>query len=261
MKKILTIAGSDPSGGAGIQADLKTITCHKMYGMSVITAITAQNTLGVQKVFPVKKEALVAQLQSVFEDIFPDAVKIGQIPDRKLTDLTAKMLKKYEPKNIVVDPCMVSTSGHRLIDESAIAIFEKDIFPYCACITPNILEAEYLLGDEIKEINMKEAAKALCEKYGTPVLVKGGHGSGEYSTDFLYDGGEFYQFSQKRIDNPNTHGTGCTLSSAIACNLAKGQSLHDAIFDAKEYISGAIAYKLNIGHGRGPLFHAYNVKI
>lgn len=259
MKTVLAIAGSDPSGGAGIEADLKTITVHKMYGMCVITAITAQNTLGVQKVYPLKKDIISAQLESVLSDITPDAIKIGEIADRNSVKAVLKIFSKYNPKNIVCDPCMISTSGHRLIDESALSLIEKEIFPKCSVITPNIPEAEYLLGEEIKDNEINMAAERLNEKYDVPVLVKGGHGSHDNSSDFLCDGEKISEFPGKRIDNPNTHGTGCTFSSAIACNLANGYALSEAIKNSKNYISGAIGYGLNLGHGRGPLFHAYSI--
>ena len=243
MYKVLTIAGSDCSGGAGIQADIKTITAHGMYAMSAITSLTAQNTTGVYGVMDSTPEILGKQLDCIFNDIFPDAVKIGMVSDKELIKVIAEKLKEYKPKNIVLDTVMVATSGR----------------PLATVITPNIPEAEVLGNCKIEcEKDLKDTAIALYEKYGCNVLVKGGH-LNDTATDILCCNGEITEFKGERIDNNNTHGTGCTLSSAIACNLAKGLDLPDAIRNSKEYLVGALKYNLNIGKGNGPLNHCYKI--
>ncbi len=257
MRTALSIAGSDCSGGAGIQADLKTMTMNGVFGMSVITALTAQNTLGVTGIAEVTPEFLAQQLDAVFTDIYPDAVKIGMVSSNKLIQGIAERLRFYQAKNIVVDPVMVATSGSRLIETDAIATLKKELLPLASVITPNIPEAEILTGREIStRDDMEDAANYINEAYGCAVLLKGGH-SIQDASDFLYDGGEFRWFEGRRIDNPNTHGTGCTLSSAIAANLAKGFTLEEAVERGKEYISGALGDMLNLGRGAGPLNHAF----
>lgn len=260
MKTALTIAGSDCSGGAGIQADLKTMLANGVYGMSVITALTAQNTTGVSAIMNVTPEFLGQQLDSVFEDIFPDAVKIGMVSDKELIGVIADKLKQYRPRHIVVDPVMVATSGARLIADDAVAVLQKDLFPLATVLTPNIPEAEVLLGRRIASAGeMAKGAEEIGRKYGCGVLCKGGHSIND-ANDLLYADGELLWFEGRRIDNPNTHGTGCTLSSAIAANLAKGHSLKEAVKLAKEYISGALAAMLDLGRGSGPLHHGYRIK-
>lgn len=257
MQTALTIAGSDSSGGAGIQADLKTMIMNGVYGMSAITALTAQNTTGVRGIFEVTPEFLQDQLDAVFEDIFPDAVKIGMVSDAKLIYTIAERLKFYQAKHIVVDPVMVATSGSRLLKDDAVEALTKELLPLAEVATPNIPEAEVLWGEKIeKEEHMLAAAKAISRKYGCAVLLKGGHAINE-ANDLLFKEGEALWFSGQRIENPNTHGTGCTLSSAIAANLAKGFTLEEAIRRAKDYISGALAAMLDLGKGSGPLDHGY----
>lgn len=259
MYKILTIAGSDCSGGAGIQADIKTITAHGMYAMSAITSLTAQNTTGVYGIYDSSAEFLCKQLDCIFTDIFPDAVKIGMVSDKKLIKAIADKLKEYNAVNIVVDPVMVSTSGSRLLKEDAIEALEKELMPLALVITPNLAEAGVLLGKEIRNVeDMKNAACKLSEKYGCSVLIKGGH-LDEMATDVLFDKGNIYEFSSERIDTKNTHGTGCTLSSAIACNAGKGYSLEKSIKNAKDYLTGALKAGLNIGKGNGPVNHCYKI--
>ena len=259
IKKVLTIAGSDSSGGAGIQADIKTITVHKMYAESVITALTAQNTTGVSGIMEVTPEFTAAQLDSVFTDIFPDAVKIGMVSSEKIIEVIAEKLKFYGAKNIVLDPVMVSTSGSRLISETAINALTGKLIPLSDIITPNIPEAEVLSGIEIKnEQDMIKAAEKISEFYKGVILVKGGHLVND-ATDLLYQNGQYEWFSSERIENPNTHGTGCTLSSAIACNLANGNTAAKSIENAKKYLTGALKAQLDIGKGSGPLMHNYNI--
>lgn len=256
MHTALTIAGSDSSGGAGIQADIKTMTMLGVYAMSAITALTAQNTTGVRAIFEVTPKFLEQQLDAIFEDIPPDAVKIGMVASADLIQTIAQKLKFYGAKNIVVDPVMVATSGAKLIDDNAVETLKKFLFPLATVITPNIPEAEKLSNIKIKTADdMKTAAKNIFESYGCAVLCKGGHSLND-ANDILYDG-EFKIFSGKRISTANTHGTGCTLSSAIAAGLAKNLSLSDAIDAAKNYISGALAAGLNLGKGRGPMNHAF----
>lgn len=257
MKSVLTIAGSDCSGGAGIQADLKTITMHGLYGMSVITSLTAQNTLGVSGIFPVDKEFVLQQLQAVFEDIRPDAVKTGMLFSSEIICAVVESLKNYKAQNIVVDPVMVSTSGSRLLADDALECVKNTLLPLAKVITPNIPEAEVLAERKIRSAwDMEEAAKTLYEKYGCAVLCKGGHATAQ-ADDFLFFQGQGLWLKNQKIANPNTHGTGCTLSSALACNLAKGLSLEDSCAKAKAYVFGAINAFLSLGKGRGPLHHGY----
>lgn len=257
MKKVLTIAGSDPSGGAGVQADLKTICAHKLYGMAVITAMTAQNTQGVYGVEEASPGFLAKQLDAVFSDIFPDSIKIGMLSSAPLIEVVVERLKHYGAKNIVLDPVMISTSGQKLLDESAFDALTKKLMPIVSLITPNALEAEALSGEKITdEASIKRIGKKLYERYGVAVLIKGGHLDGKEAIDYLYDG-NFYQYALKRVDNPNNHGTGCTLSTAIACALAKGEGLERSVKKAKDYLYGALLAGLDLGKGVGPLNHMY----
>ena len=259
MKTALTIAGSDSSGGAGIQADLKTMIANGVYAMTAITALTAQNTTGVQGIFEVTPEFLEQQIDSVFTDIRPDAVKIGMVSSVGLIESIAKKLKQYEAENIVVDPVMVATSGSRLISEDAIGALKELLLPMATVLTPNIPETEVLSGMEVKTADdMIAAAKYISETYHCAVLCKGGHQLND-ANDLLYRDGSYRWFNGKRINNPNTHGTGCTLSSAIASGLAKGMTLDDAVENAKEYISGALAAMLDLGAGSGPMNHAFDI--
>ena len=273
MKTALTIAGSDSCGGAGIQADIKTMTMNGVYAMSAVTALTAQNTTGVTDIMEVPPSFLKAQLDAVITDIFPDAVKTGMVASSELIKTIADAVKNYSIKNLVVDPVMVATSGSKLISEEAIETLKKELLPLAAVITPNIPEAEVLLentslsGMDSKnlritsEFEMEEAARKIYQEFGCAVLVKGGHNVNDAS-DFLYgkdENGNIIAkwFKGRRINNPNTHGTGCTLSSAIAANLAKGETLENAVEKAKEYISGALEAGLNLGKGAGPLMHNF----
>ena len=260
MKTALTIAGSDSSGGAGIQADLKTMIANGVYAMTAITALTAQNTTGVQGIFEVTPEFLEQQIDSVFTDIRPDAVKIGMVSSVGLIESIAKKLKQYEAVNIVVDPVMVATSGSRLISEDAIGALKELLLPMATILTPNIPETEVLSGMEVKTADdMVAAAKYISETYHCAVLCKGGHQLND-ANDLLYRNGDYKWFNGKRIDNPNTHGTGCTLSSAIASNLAKGYDLDTAVERAKAYISGALAAMLDLGQGSGPMDHGFDFR-
>ncbi|MFV0424553.1 MAG: bifunctional hydroxymethylpyrimidine kinase/phosphomethylpyrimidine kinase [Bacilli bacterium] len=260
MKKVLTIAGSDCSGGAGIQADLKTITTNGVYAMSVLTALTAQNTVGVQAIAEVDSSFVGAQLDSVFTDIFPDAIKIGMVLNEDIIDVIAEKLKYYNALKIVVDPVMVSTSGAQLISEEAIYNLKTKLFPLASIITPNILEAEILANMKINNIeDMIMATKKIHEEYGCAVLCKGGHSVND-ANDLLYINGKYQWFTERRIDNPNTHGTGCTLSSAIASNLAKGYSLIESVENSKNYITNALLAMLDLGQKSGPLNHMWELK-
>ena len=260
MNTCLSIAGSDPSGGAGIQADLKTMTVNGVYAMCAITALTVQNTLGVTNILEVGPEFLGQQLDAVFQDIRPDAVKVGMVSSAGLIRVIAQKLRQYGAENVVVDPVMVSTSGSRLLESDAAAALREELFPLAAVVTPNIPEAQALSGRDIHTPeDMEAAAKAVGDTYGCAVLCKGGHSLND-ANDYLYCQGQGRWFLGQRIGNPNTHGTGCTLSSAIAANLAKGQDLETAVATAKEYLSGALAAMLDLGHGSGPLDHAYPLR-
>ena len=257
MKTALTIAGSDASGGAGIQADIKTMLANGVYAMSAITALTAQNTMGVQGIYEVSADFLAQQIDSVFADIRPDAVKIGMVSSAEIIGTIAEKLTSENAENIVVDPVMVATSGARLLREDAIESLKKYLLPIATILTPNIPEAELLTGMRIQtEQDMMQAAKRIGEAYQCAVLCKGGHQIND-ANDCLYEKGELIWLRGKRIDNPNTHGTGCTLSSAIAANLAKGMELQKAVVQAKEYISDALEAMLDLGHGSGPLHHGF----
>ena len=258
-KTTLTIAGSDSSGGAGIQADIKTMQANGVYAMSAITALTAQNTTGVSGIFEVTPEFLGQQLDAVFTDIYPDAVKIGMVASAELVKMIAFKLKEYKAERIVVDPVMVSTSGSRLISEEVIQILKTELFPLASVLTPNIPEAEVLFGASIHSAeDMERAAQAISEEYHCAVLLKGGHQLND-ANYLLYAEEKSRWFYGRRIDNPNTHGTGCTLSSAIASNLAKGYGLEEAVERAKEYISGALAAMLDLGAGSGPMDHGFDI--
>lgn len=253
----LTIAGSDSSGGAGIQTDVKTMLINRVYAMSALTALTAQNTTGVTGIYEVSDEFLEQQLDSIFTDIYPEAVKIGMVSNQALIISIAKKLKEYNARNIVIDPVMIATSGAKLIDDEAIDTLKEYLLPMATVLTPNIPEAEILADMKIKnEPEMVEAAALIGEKYGCAVLIKGGHAIND-ANDLLYQKGHYQWFKEKRIDNFNTHGTGCTLSSAIAANLAKGDSLEKSIEKAKKYISKALAAMLDLGSGSGPMDHGW----
>lgn len=258
MKTALTIAGSDSSGGAGIQADLKTMTMNGVYAMSVITSLTAQNTTGVTDILDVPAKFVTEQIDAVFTDIRPDAVKIGMLSSSDIIHAVTEGIIKYSPDHVVLDPVMVATSGARLLQEDAVQTLTEELIPQVDLITPNIPEMELLAGMDIhtKE-DMEQASRKTGEKFGCAVLCKGGHSIND-ANDLLYtDEGEFFWFEGRRIDNPNTHGTGCTLSSAIASNLAKGFDLRDSVDRAKEYISGALGAMLDLGKGSGPMNHAF----
>lgn len=259
MKTALSIAGTDPSGGAGIQADLKTMTMNGVFAMSAITALVAQNTTGVKAIVEMTPEFVGQQIDVVFEDIPPDAVKIGMVSSTPLIEVIAERLRFYQAKNIVVDPVMVATSGDRLISEEAVDTLKRCLLPLATVVTPNIPEAEILSGMTIgSEADMEAAAGKISREYSCAVLLKGGHNVND-ANDLLYAHGTGKWFYGKRIQNPNTHGTGCTLSSAIASNLAKGFDLETAVERAKAYISGALAAMLDLGKGRGPMQHNFNL--
>lgn len=259
MKTALTIAGSDSSGGAGIQADIKTMSANGVFAMSAITALTAQNTIGVTGIMDVTPEFLEKQLDAVFTDIYPDAVKIGMVSQKELTETIVKKLKQYDAKNVVVDPVMVATSGAKLISDEAIETLKDKLIPIADLITPNIPEAEVLGEIEIKTAeDMEKAAKDIGQRFNCAVLLKGGHNLND-ANDLLYADGKSYWFKGRRIDNPNTHGTGCTLSSAIASNLAKGMPMDKAVETAKRYISLALEAMLDLGKGSGPMNHSFAI--
>ena len=257
MKTALTIAGSDSSGGAGIQADIKTMTIHGVYAMSAITAMTAQNTTGVRAIQEATPDFLRQQLDAVFEDIRPDAVKIGMVSSSALIRVIADRLRFYGAGNVVVDPVMVASAGSSLIRQDAVQMLIRELLPISTLVTPNIPEAQVLSGLTIRDKeDMITAAKQIGDRYRCAVLLKGGHSVND-ANDLLYTDGELIWFEGKRIDNPNTHGTGCTLSSAIASNLAKGFTLAESVQRAKEYISGALSSMLDLGKGSGPVDHMY----
>ena len=260
MKTALTIAGSDSSGGAGIQADIKTMTANGVYATSAITALTAQNTTGVYGILESTPEFLANQLDCVFTDIFPDAVKTGMVSSTALIAVIADKLRQYKARNIVVDPVMVATSGARLISEEAVDALKEKLLPLATLLTPNIPEAEVLSGMTISDpAGMERAARAISEQYGCAVLCQGGHQISD-ADDLLWRNGAGVWFRGRRIQNSNTHGTGCTLSSAIAANLAKGYDLDRSVQRAKDYISGALAAMLDLGKGSGPMDHMFDLK-
>ncbi len=260
MRTALSIAGSDSSGGAGIQADMKTMSAHGVYAMTAITALTAQNTTGVISIQEATPQFLSDQLDAVFTDIFPDAVKIGMVSNAALIRVITRKLKQYDAKHIVVDPVMVATSGSRLMRDEALETLRQELLPIAEVVTPNLPEAEVLSGMEIKNADdMEKAAKYIADTYSCSVLLKGGHDLND-ANDLLYRNGEAQWFHGHRINNPNTHGTGCTLSSAIASNLAYGMELCEAVRRAKEYISGALSAMLDLGKGSGPMNHLFDLK-
>ena len=260
MKTALTIAGSDSSGGAGIQADIKTMTANGVYATSAITALTAQNTTGVYGILESTPEFLTNQLDCIFTDIFPDAVKTGMVSSTALIAVIADKLRQYGARNIVVDPVMVATSGARLISEEAVDALKEKLLPLATLLTPNIPEAEVLSGMTISDpAGMERAARAISEQYGCAVLCKGGHQISD-ADDLLWREDAGVWFRGRRIQNRNTHGTGCTLSSAIASNLAKGYGLDQSVRRAKDYISGALAAMLDLGHGSGPMDHMFDLR-
>ena len=257
MRTALTIAGSDSSGGAGIQADIKTMMANGVFAMSAITAMTAQNTTGVTAIMDATPEFLKAELDEVFTDIFPDAVKIGMVSKSSLIRVIAERLRFYKPGLIVVDPVMVATSGAKLISDEAVRTLREELLPLATILTPNIPETEVLSGMEVRgPEDMVRAAEKISRNYHCAVLCKGGHNVSD-ANDLLYRDGSYRWFYGKRIDNPNTHGTGCTLSSAIASNLAKGFDLDTSVERAKDYISGALGAMLDLGHGSGPMNHSF----
>ena len=259
MKKALTIAGSDSSGGAGIQADLKTFSAHGVFGMSVITAVTAQNTVGVFAVENISPDIISKQIDAIFEDIEVDGLKIGMVSIPETINAIANKLREYSPKNIVLDPVMVSKSGFHLLEPKARESLIKELIPLATIVTPNIPEAEVITGMEISNLDdMKKAAIIIYDLGPKNVLIKGGHLKDD-ATDVLFNGKEFKLFKKERINTKNTHGTGCTLSSAIASNLAKGDDVEDAVFKAKEYINIAIKHSLSLGKGVGPTNHFHTL--
>lgn len=259
MKTALTIAGTDPSGGAGIQADIKTMTANGVFATCAVTALVAQDTTGVKSIVECTPDFLAEELDCVFTDIFPDAVKTGMVSSIPLIRVIAAKLKEYGAKNLVVDPVMVATSGAKLLRSDAMEALAR-LLPMAEVLTPNIPEAEILSGLSITDATgMETAAKSISERYGCAVLCKGGHQIND-ADDLLWRHGVGKWFRGKRINNPNTHGTGCTLSSAIASNLAKGYGLDEAVERAKAYISGALAAMLDLGHGSGPMNHAFELQ-
>lgn len=257
IKKALTIAGSDSGGGAGIQADLKTFQELEVFGMTALTAVTAQNTLGVQAVYPMTADAVVKQIQSIGEDIGADAIKTGMLFNAEIIEEVSESLKFYQWDNVVVDPVMIAKGGASLLQLEAISAMKRFLLPISKVITPNIPEAEVLTGISIRTAEHKEeAAKRLWDMGVENVVIKGGHDENQSdSVDLLFDGREFYRFSSKRIKTKNTHGTGCTFSAVITAELAKGQSVYEAVLKAKDFIQAAIEEGIEIGHGHGPTNH------
>lgn len=257
MKKVLSIAGSDPSGGAGIQADIKTITAHKMYAMTAVTALTVQNTTGVFGVFEAPAKFVAKEIDSVMDDIFPDAVKIGMVSDEGIVRTIAERLSFWKAKNIVCDPVMVATSGGKLMNEGARAALIEVLIPLAEVITPNIPEAVVLSGVPIyTRKDMLRAAEKIARQYGGWIVIKGGH-LPNAADDLLFRDGKAVWLEGEKLENPNTHGTGCTLSSAIACGLADGKTVEESVRAAKEYLTGALRDGLDLGRGSGPLNHCY----
>ncbi|MBW1996673.1 MAG: bifunctional hydroxymethylpyrimidine kinase/phosphomethylpyrimidine kinase [Deltaproteobacteria bacterium] len=260
--RVLTIAGSDSSGGAGIQADLKTFSALGCYGMSVITALTAQNTTGVSSIYPIPGTFIGAQMEAVLEDMGADAIKIGMLYSKEAVIAVFKGLEKHHGKSIVLDPLLVSHDGRRLLEEEAVRHLKAMLIPLSTLVTPNLPETCSLLGQEVKGAqDMYEAARTLASWGARNVLIKGGHLNGETSSDLLYIGPEnrFLHLDKRRVKTRNDHGTGCTLTSAIAAFLAKGLSLEDSVRSAKEYLTSALEHgaEYEIGKGRGPLHHFY----
>ncbi len=260
MKVVLTIAGSDSSGGAGIQADIKTITCCGAYAESAVTALTAQNTTGVKSIMESTPQFLADQLDCVFSDIVPDSVKIGMVSNVELIDVIAQKLKFYNARNVVLDPVLSATTGSKLIAGQAVSDLKTKLFPLCTLVTPNIPEAATITGVQIESREqMIEAGTKFCNDFGVAVLIKGGHSVNDASDLLCVPGKTPKWFTARRIENPNTHGTGCTLSSALATFLAKGETLEQAVGSAKNYISAAINARLNLGKGSGPLMHNFAI--
>lgn len=256
MKHLLTIAGSDSSGGAGIQADLKTFAAHGVFGMSVITAVTAQNTCGVTLVQDMSPDMITAQIDAVFSDIRVDGVKVGMVSRSESIRAIAEGLKKWKPPVVVIDPVMISKSGYPLLQPASCDTLIRELLPLATLLTPNLPEAEAICGFSIKtEGDMEKAATAILSMGAKAVLVKGGHLEGRKADDFLSDGKESIWLSGERIKTEHTHGTGCTLSSALASNLAKGMSLLDAVQAGKKYVTTAIAHGIALGKGHGPTHH------
>ena len=258
MKSVLTIAGSDSSGGAGIQADIKTIAANGLFAQSAITALTAQNTTGVYGVHDVPPDFVAQQIDVVFDDIRPDAVKIGMVSSAEIVDAIATALVRNGAQNIVVDPVMVATSGSELSSSEAVVALREKLVPLATVITPNMPEAEVLFGKAVEGREGQEAAaRAIAASTGVSVLVKGGHGENDANDVLARPDGAVSWFEGERIDTANTHGTGCTLSSAIACGLAKGLSLEKSVEKAKRYITGALGAGLDLGKGSGPMNHMW----
>jgi len=258
LKQVLTIAGSDSGGGAGIQADLKAMSANGVFAMSVITAITAQNTEEVTDIFELPLSIIAAQIDAVFDDFEVSAVKTGMLSSADIVGVVAKMLRPQHVTNLVVDPVMISKSGQALLKPDAMEALKRDLIPLALVVTPNIHEAQELSGIQIKSLaDARQAAKAIIKLGCKHVLIKGGHLLAEKGTDLLYDGRFFSIYKGEFIETPHTHGTGCTFASAIASQLARGKSLPDAIQTAKTYITEAIRHSLAIGHGRGPTNHFY----
>ncbi len=259
MKNILTIAGSDTCGGAGIQADLKTFSAHATYGMSVITAVTVQNTQGVFGCQDISPEIIGGQIDAIFDDIKVHAVKVGMVSQIETINIIADRLKFYKPENLVIDPVMISKSGFDLLQPNAKEVLIKNLIPLAYVVTPNLPEAEEITSMKIETIeDMKKAAEAIYSMGAKNVLIKGGHLKND-ATDILFDGTNFFTFHGKRLDTKNTHGTGCTISSAIAANLAKGLTIENAVKNAKDYITTAIEHSFAIGKGVGPTHHFYTL--
>ncbi|WP_080796970.1 bifunctional hydroxymethylpyrimidine kinase/phosphomethylpyrimidine kinase [Arabiibacter massiliensis] len=260
MKAVLSIAGSDSSGGAGIQADIKTIAAHHLFAETAITALTAQNTLGVAGVLAVEPAFVAAQIDAVFDDIRPDAVKIGMVSSAAIIEAIAERLEARGARNIVVDPVMVSTSGSRLIDEDAVRALVERLLPLADVATPNMPEAEVLCGFSVcDDASMERAGRVLAGAGKGAVLVKGGHRVDRADDVLVAPDGAVMWLRAPRIDTRNTHGTGCTLSSAIACGLAEGLPLEEAVRNAKDYVHGALAAGLDLGRGNGPLDHMWKM--
>lgn len=262
IKRALTIAGSDCGGGAGIQADIKSMSANGVFAMSVITAVTAQNTTGVQGYVDVPLEFIDMQIDSIFSDIVPDAVKTGMLSNPDTVALVARKLHEYKVKNLVVDPVMIAKGGAPLLKEEAVANMVGMLFPQAALITPNTPEAEFITGKKIiSSADMQDVCIQLTDLGARAVLLKGGHMGTTEANDLLFDGDDFHTFTSNRIETKNTHGTGCSLASTIAANLAKDMSVYDAVKEAKDYIQGAIEHadELDIGSGHGPIHHFYQL--
>jgi hydroxymethylpyrimidine/phosphomethylpyrimidine kinase len=258
IKQVLTIAGSDSGGGAGIQADIKSMSANGVFAMSVVTAVTAQNTEEVTDVFELPTSIVAAQIDAVFDDFDVAAVKTGMLSSAAIVETVARMLKPQNVTNLVVDPVMISKSGHLLLKPDAIDAIKGQLFPLALLVTPNIHEAQQLSGIEIKTLADARRAAKIIHGFGCKhVLIKGGHLPTDRATDLLYDGRFFNVFKGEFIDTPHTHGTGCTFASAIAAHLAQGKSVNDAIQAAKTYLTEAIRHSLAIGHGTGPTNHFY----